>query len=116
MENPIAGREVLASDPTRGVSIVRQLPDTAYYIFLEGQIIPHVQVLLDDAKDEISVLVDGRMAWSVTREALFAMAPVLANAMAVAAGFSSFGVNSRQLNPYRKYGAPNSAGGLGDWA
>lgn len=102
----IEGREVLASDHISRVAIVRQSPSTKYCIFVEGLCIPHVTVVRDMESNEMLVMVDNRLAWLVTEESLFQMAPVLANAMAVAAGFSSFGPNSQLLNPYKKHGNP----------
>jgi hypothetical protein len=67
----------------------------------DGCIVPHLTVRpQDDGTIEVSI--DGRftMRRSVTQEEFDCWVPLLANAMAVAAGYTCHGEGSKPINPF----------------
>ena len=73
-----------------------------YRVTLDGFRVPFVTATpTDDGR--VDVFIDRRFAMegSVSRDEFDRWLPILANAMAVAAGYSSFGENSGRSNPFQ---------------
>lgn len=87
--------------PGRGVEVHGPfLPE--YFLTLDGYRVPYITVQpRDGGKWDVSV--DNRfMLWQpVTAEELDNWLPILAHAMAVAAGYSSHGEHSNPINPFK---------------
>ena len=76
-------------------------PFQSWPVSVNGYAVPHINVA-PMADGTHYVTVDGRFGIhkSVTQEELDNWMPILAHAMAVAAGYSCHGENSQKINPY----------------
>ena len=86
-----------------GTEIIGPFRGDGYYVSVGGFKVPHILLIKrkDLPKGYWECVLDGRLAHDMpTREVLRWM-PLVANAMAVAAGYSSFGENCRPSNPYQ---------------
>ena len=62
---------------------------------------PHVYIVArSDTEDKLTVTLDGRFSIDVPIDQIQTWGWLVANAMAVAAGYSCHGPNSRLANPY----------------
>lgn len=111
----IVGREFVKINER--LSLIREVnpnmpADNAFTIMLDKLPIPNLELELsqNDAGQWYFTL-DHRFGFIVTLtpDDLESVVRLVANAMAVAAGFSCFGVESRAINPYRKYPSPGEA-------
>lgn len=71
-------------------------------VTLDGYVVPYITVTPMEGKDEIYVYVDGRFGIRVpvTKAELDNWMPILANAMAVAAGYPCHGADRPKTNPF----------------
>lgn len=73
-----------------------------YRLTYDGYVLPHVHAHLRKGTEHIwDIALDGRLWFELTDTELHHVIPLLANAMAIAAGYSSFGENCRMLNPFQ---------------
>lgn len=73
-----------------------------YRVTIDGFRVPHVRAIpMPD--DRVEIVIDNRfgMEGPVSREEFNRWLPILANAMAVAAGYSCHGENCTPLNPHK---------------
>lgn len=71
-------------------------------LIIGGYHVPYVTVHpLPGSDTNYSLCVDGRYGLDCTLDELQRWAPILANGMAVAAGYSSHGENCMPLNPFK---------------
>lgn len=84
-----------------GVEFVGPFALPPYRITADGYSVPHLAAHLKAGTEGTWVLVlDSRFMLEATHEEACRWLPFLANAMAVAAGYSSHGANSRRANPF----------------
>ena len=86
-----------------GVELVGPFIDHyTYRVSVDGYLVPHIKAMLQSGtEDTWNLSLDERCCLeSVPGDALRQWLPFLANAMAVAAGYSSHGENSQQVNPF----------------
>lgn len=76
-----------------------------YEVMVEGQSIPGIKVYETD-DGQLSVTLDGRFGVTTTRDELERWAWFIANAMAVAAGYTCFGRDARPSNPFGLLAVP----------
>lgn len=108
-QSNIVGREFVRVNER--LSFVRNQPESDFVVVLEGKPVPNISASLN-SDGGWSIVLDDRYCFPfrvMDDETLEQMFALLANAMAVAAGFSCFGVDSRVINPYRKYPMPPDA-------
>ncbi len=88
---------------TYGTEITGPFPGQRFFLSVGGYKVPHVELrpLPEESEFDWMLLVDGRLGHDVKTEEISYWAPALANAMAVAAGYSCFGENCQPSNPYR---------------
>ena len=68
-------------------------------LIVEGYTVPYLTVCeYEDNPEMVSIVVDRRLAYDIPRSSLATVARLAANAMAVAAGRTSFGDNSNVKN------------------
>jgi len=68
-------------------------------VTLDGYEVPNVRAFVHE-DGSTTLVVDGRFGTSTTEEEMGRWLPLLAHAMAVAAGYSCHGANCQPLNPY----------------
>ena len=104
-------------DHENGITVVAEGLRPIGWLSVDTGRVPHLSLSWEDGPDEAApewqtrtywVTVDDRLAFGIGRDELFGCARMLANAMAVAAGFSSFGRNSVPMNPYASYAADDA--------
>lgn len=83
------------------VSILQ--PSTLREITVDGFAVPHIRAVELQCENEglFNLVVDGRFSITVEKEDLEKWLWFIANAMAVAAGYSGHGENSCVPNPYK---------------
>jgi hypothetical protein len=72
-----------------------------YAITVDGYEVPYVEGR-KDSKGQWSLLLDGRFSIDVTEDELNRWMWILANGMAVAAGYTHHGEGSKQHNPFTR--------------
>ena len=81
-------------------------PFSQHRVVIGGYIVPHLTVSTVKSQGPedgmFNVMLDERFCVCCTQEELDKWGWFIANAMAHAAGYSSFGENSNPVNPYRR--------------
>lgn len=79
-------------------------PDPFLDVYLDGHKIPHIKadVTAQSGESNLYTLHVGNIGTSIPVEDFTHTVWFIANAMAVAAGYSSFGQYSQEYNPYKK--------------
>lgn len=86
-----------------------------YRVTVDGYEVPHLTALpTNPQKTEWHISLDGRYSLELSEERLHDVLWFVANAMAVAAGFTSHGENSIPANPYHRRLIGLSTGALGE--
>lgn len=111
----IPGREYI--DITAGTMLVRTSQaysggavESDFRVMIDGVEVPKLDVGFT-GDDSYQIALDGRYAFwipNVVPETLDQILRLVANAMAIAAGFSCFGEGSMLVNPYAKYPMPGA--------
>lgn len=95
--------QAIDEDMGLGFAAVTLNTEVVKTLWVDGYQVPNVKVVEFDYDDEtVSIVLDNRLAYDVPRELLPTVGRLVANAMAVAAGRTSFGENSNIKNPYGK--------------
>lgn len=82
-------------------------PFSAHRVMVDGYILPHITVSTVKGGPEdgmLNVMLDERFCVLCSEEELGRWAWFIGNAMAHAAGYSSFGENSNPVNPFNRKG------------
>lgn len=97
------------------LKLARNKGDQQFAVWLEDQCVPNISAVQTfDGTWHVSL--DNRFGFNLGRldaEQLEQMVRLLANSMAVAAGFSSFGEHSSPINIYKKYPPPPAEVNIG---
>ena len=98
--------QVKPSEPSK--TEVRVIgPFERFKVKVDGYIVPRLEIVPVEGTDGdldgelVTVLVDEHFCGFCTKEEVQRWAPLIANAMAVASGFTCHGENSRPANPYK---------------
>jgi len=70
-----------------------------YKISIDGYVVPKIKAYKSD-DGKWSIVLDGRFGISASEEDVDRWMHIVANAMAIGAGYSSFGESSQKMNPY----------------
>lgn len=83
------------------VEFIGKLERSPYYLFdVDGYKVPYLYAYKHQ-ENEFFIVLDDRLHYGpFTAEEVAAMLPVVANAMAIAAGFSCHGHNCKKQNPF----------------
>lgn len=76
-------------------------PRTEYAVTLDGFAVPCVEAREHDHGRLCDICLDHRFGISIPAEYAQEVIWLLANALAIGAGYSCHGENSREINPYR---------------
>ena len=87
------------NDPLKGSAFLGPVNyGTHWLAVVDGRVVPHIKIF--PRGDRFFITLDDRMGIEAASQTeIFAWLPLLANSMAVAAGYAAFGSNER-LNPY----------------
>lgn len=85
---------------THGVEFVGPWGGGEYRVTIDGYRLPKVVAYLT-GEDQWSLTLDERFGLDATHEECQRWLPWLANAMAIGGGYSCFGKNSQEANPYQ---------------
>ena len=86
-----------------GTEIEGPFPGERYFVIVGGYKVPHLELRKEPDQSEWDwcMVIDDRLGHLIKTQELFYWAPAIANAMAVAAGYSCFGENCQPANPFK---------------
>jgi len=83
--------------------IIGPFSDGEYYrLSVDEHEVPYLRAHLRKGTEDVwDILLNDRLAYELTDAELHKALPLIANAMAIAAGYSCHGENCRQINPFK---------------
>lgn len=83
-----------------GVEFIGPIYRSGFDIIVDGHRLPHIDADISESGG-VTLVLDRRYAIDLQKEDAEKILPFLANAMAVAAGYSCHGDNCNKLNPFK---------------
>lgn len=89
--------------PPYGTDLIGPFSPPPYHkVSVDGYLVPHLYIYKrGDTDTDWTVVLDSRFEYDVNDGELRRFMPLIANAMAIAAGYSCFGENSQLSNRYQ---------------
>lgn len=76
-------------------------PRTQREVTIDGFAVPHIEAFETDHGRSCNIMLDGRFGITIPAEQAQSVIWLLANALAVGAGYSCHGENSQRANPFK---------------